>query len=39
MNIETKIGIGDQVFVLKKITKTTCPICNGTGKIRLGMGA
>lgn len=36
MNIETKIGIGDQVFVLKKITKTTCPICNGTGKIRLG---
>ena len=36
MNIETKIGIGDQVFVLKKITKTICPICNGTGKIRLG---
>lgn len=39
MNIETKIGIGDQVFVLKKITKTTCPICNGTGKIRLGKAA
>lgn len=39
MNIETKIRIGDQVFVLKKITKTTCPICNGTGKIRLGKAA
>lgn len=39
MNIETKIGIGDQVFVLKKITKTTCSICNGTGKIRLGKAA
>ena len=39
MNIETKIGIDDQVFVLKKITKTTCPICNGTGKIRLGKAA
>lgn len=39
MNIETKIGIGDQVFVLKKITKTICPICNGTGKIRLGKAA
>lgn len=35
MNIETKIGIGDQVFALKKITKTTCPVCNGTGKIHL----
>ena len=39
MNIETKNRIGDQVFVLKKITKTTCPICNGTGKIRLGKAA
>lgn len=39
MNIETKAGIGDQVFVLKKITRTECPICCGTGKIRLGSAA
>lgn len=36
MNIETKVGVGDQVFILRKITKTECPICNGTGKIRIG---
>lgn len=35
MNIETSINIGDQVYVLKKITRTTCPICNGSGKIQL----
>lgn len=39
MNIETKIGIGDQVYVLKKITRTVCPICNGTGRIHLGKAA
>lgn len=35
MNIETNINIGDRVYVLKKITRTTCPICNGTGKVQL----
>lgn len=35
MNIVTKIGIGDQVYIIRKITKTICPICNGTGKINL----
>ena len=35
MNIETNINIGDQVFVLKKIIRTTCQICDGTVKIQL----
>ena len=35
MNIETNINIGDRVYVLKKITRTTCPICSGTGKVQL----
>lgn len=39
MNIETKVGVGDQVFILRKITKTECPVCNGTGKIRIGNAA
>lgn len=36
MNIETKVNIGDQVYTLRKISKVTCPLCSGTGKINLG---
>lgn len=35
MEIQTKYKIGEQVFLLKKITKTACPVCNGAGTIRL----
>lgn len=36
MNIVSAKEIGSKVFFLKPITKMTCPICNGTGKISIG---
>lgn len=36
MNIDTKANIGDIVYYLKPIRRMNCPICAGSGKIRLG---
>lgn len=36
MNIEICANIGDPIYYLKKITKRTCPVCDGTGQVTIG---